>query len=123
MYVFNRSLCLCGENGLTGSPSGIWGCAGRLVRWSRQETWGSETRVKQWRWRNMHGFRVMSGDSCNKCGGGMMDSPGPSAPGLSPYSPALRYFFLVIYTSVGLSQPPEEGWSGGWGAHQTLLST
>lgn len=45
----------------------------------------------------------------------MMDSPGPSAPGLSPYLPALRYFFLVIYTSVGLRQPPEEGWSGGWG--------
>lgn len=70
MYVFNRSLCLCVENGLTGGPSGIRGSAGRLVQWSRQERRGSETRVKQWRWRNMHGFRVMSGDSCNKCGGG-----------------------------------------------------
>lgn len=29
--------------------------------WFRQERRGSKTRVKQWRWRNSHGFRVCSG--------------------------------------------------------------
>ena len=51
----------------------------------------------------------------------MLDHLGPSAPSLGPSLPALRYFFLAIFMSVRLSQPPGEGWSGGLRAQQTLL--
>lgn len=80
MCVFNRSFCLCGENGLWGGPSRIRGSAGRLVWGSRQERRGPETRVIQpVKVEKRARVRGMSGGSCsNRHSGG--EDAGRTAP-------------------------------------------